>query len=82
MKTEQFNNHIKNINKRSMVASIVIVLVAFALRFTASPEEVEQYMFQFAYTVLFLLVLVHLKANNLKQKAIIRYITDSISDNE
>ncbi len=82
MKKQQFHKHIKNINKLSLITSIIIVLLAYVVSLTASPEDIEHYMFQYAYTVIFILVFVHLKANNLKQKAIIRYITDSISDNE
>jgi hypothetical protein len=82
MKKEQFRNHLKKINKFSSISYVIIVLIAYSVRYTASAEETQQYMFQFAYTIIFLLLLVHLKANNLKQKAIIRYMTDSIRDIE
>jgi len=80
MKKEQFISHIKRINKLSFITSVIIIFAAFVVRYAASPDEAKQYMSQYTYTVIFLLILVHLKANNLKQRAIIRYMTNSISD--
>ena len=80
MKKEQFKNHIKKINKLSSIFSSTVGLTAAIVFFLLGKELLEQVLFQCITILTLVLILIHLKANNLKQKAIIRYMTDSIGD--
>ncbi len=82
LKKEQFENYIKKINKLVLLISFIILLSIVLIHFLAGSEKMEPYTIQIFNTAIILLVLTHLKGINLKQRAIIRYITDSISDNE
>jgi|GEM_PF-4302465 len=82
MKKQQFQNHIKRINRLSTLSSLVILVAAMLFYVLSNPKFLEVHIFEIGFIVMFVLILIHLKANNLKQKAIIRYMTDSISDNE
>ena len=79
-KRDQFKNHIKKINKLSSIFSSIVGLIAAVVFFFLGKELLEQVFFQCVTVLALVLILIHLKANNLKQKAIIRYMTDSIGD--
>ena len=82
MKKQQFQNHIRRINKLSSIFSSIFGLTAATVFFMLGKEFLEQHLLQCVSALALLFILIHLKANNLKQKAIIRYITDSTDDNE
>ena len=80
MKTQQFKDHIKRINRLSTLTSLVILVTAAVFYFLSDTKFIEVHIFEIVFTVMVVFILIHLKANNLKQKAIIRYMTDSIPD--
>ena len=80
MKKEQFNNHIKTINKLTeLIRFGVMILVAISWFFLSNPKQDAIYLLAALFVVY---TITSIQAINLKQKAVIRYMTDSISDNE
>ena len=79
MKKEQFNNHIKTINKLTeLIRFGVMVLMAISWFFLSNPKEDVIYLLAVLFGAY---AITSIQAINLKQKAIIRYMTDSIGDN-
>jgi hypothetical protein len=82
MKKQPFQNHIKRINKLSSILSIIVGSTAAIVFFMLGKEFLEHHLLKCLTTLALIFMLIHLKANNLKQNAIIRYMTDAINDNE
>ncbi len=77
MKQEQLKKHIKSINKKTEITMFFLLLAAVLVHFT----DVVDYFFGTINIVIFLMFLTIFININLKQKAIIRFITDSVGDN-
>ncbi len=80
LKTTQFKNYISKINKLSLISSSIFLVMFIGVYF-GNSELVIAHPYEFACSLVLLLIIIHLKASNLKQKAIIRYITNSTNDN-
>lgn len=82
MKKSQIAEYFKKIDKISNVIRIILVWSFLLGLLALSNKLMNVSIIELFLGVAVLYLLVSNKANDLKQKAIIRYMTDSISDNE